>query len=216
MPLDPIIHPSGFNKATVVSILPYDLNESKPLIPASFIIPKAKKGEIELLSIEHADREYYVDWQRGTIRIPESPEVVANSVVNDHIRASISTTSDARPGLFWIVGAYSRSDKQVVMQKFAKDLEEATACQIRWFQRLVKNADDMWQRWRQHRMISDINRIAASWLGVKREWADTPDPNLNIECKYCTSLISAKAKVCPICHLILDEELMARAEQAAS
>lgn len=197
----------GFGPATVISMLPYDLHEDKPLYPASFFMPAAKKGDFELMAIQTAERPYYVDFDRGTLRIPESPEVVAASVVNDHIRASVSSSTDAHPGLMWVKGAYFRDQKKEVMTRFEKELRITTEAQIKWFQKLVKAADDAWQRFRQNRMISDNHIRAANYLGVKREWADTPDPSLTTECKYCTSLISTRARICPICRMPLDETL---------
>lgn len=184
---------------TIVSMLPYELNEVKPQIqPGAFLMPPAARGDFNILTIERAERPFYVDYQRGNIMIPEDPEVVAKSVVNDHIKATVNVTDGAHPGLFYINGLKT---KDQIKKENSTELLACGKVQDAWFSRLVKAADDVWQRFRRHNTISDQHRFACKMLGLKREWAEELKAENTIQCMYCTSLISAKALVCPTCRL---------------
>jgi hypothetical protein len=191
---------------TVVSILPYELNESKPqLEPGVFIMPPvAKKGDVQVLSIEQAQRPFYVDYERGVVQIPYDPEIVARSVVEDHIRATIHISANCQPGLFYVHGI---KDADLVKKENAKELKDAEVAQNAWFKRLVKAGDDVWQRYRRHNTISDQHRMACKELGLKREWAEDMKAENTVECQYCTTLISGRALICPICRLPQEEAL---------
>lgn len=183
---------------TVVSIMPYTLDASKPISPASFFLKAAERGDCEVLVIDYASKKYYVDHQRGYITIPEDPEKVAEAVVNDYIRGTIHIGDGMRPGLFYVKGAKT---KDQIKRDHKKELENAERMQNAWFARLVKAGDDVWQKNRRHNVISEQHRVAAKYLGVKREWAEELKAELTVECAYCTSLISQKALVCSICRM---------------
>ena len=189
---------------TLVSILPYALREEKPLHPGSFNIPAVGKGDLEVLVVRETTREFYVDYQRGFIQIPEDPEVVARSVVADHIRATIHSDTNTYPGLFYVVGDKT---KEQVQKEHKAELARVTAIQNSWLEKLIKVADDNWQRYRRHNVISDQYRLAARWLGVKREWSDIVNPVEMGECQYCTTLISSKAIICPQCRMLQEGPL---------
>jgi len=184
--------------ATLVSILPCELRETKPGNPGSFVMPAVPKGEVEVLVLRSADAPYYVDYERGSIKMHGDPELVLKSVVEDYIRATIYVTVDAHPGLFYVLGDKTQAD---IKKDHRVELENANRKQNNWFEKLVKAADDTWQRVRRHNVISDQHRIAAHRLGLKREWADILAPSDTVECEYCTTLISGKAVVCPQCRM---------------
>lgn len=190
---------------TVVSIMRDQLNESKPqLEPGVFILPPAVRGDCQALSIEHAERPFYVDYERGVVQIPYDPEIVARSVVEDYIRATIHISEGCKPGLFYVHGVKT---KDQVKKDHAKELAAAEIAQDNWFKRLVKAGDDVWQRYRRHNTISDQHRMACKELGLKREWAEELKAENTIECQYCTTLISGRALICPICRLPQEEAL---------
>lgn len=200
-------------QATVVSLLPYEINENKPqIIPANFHIDAVPAGEVRVIQIDVVDRTYYVDSDRGMIAFAENPEVVAKSIAEDHVRASIlSDFGHAQPGLFYVIGLHDEAD---IKKNFVKDVEHYTKLQKKWYEKLVKRADDSWQRFRQHRLITDMHRRASQALGLKREWADEVSPADQIECPYCTTLISNRAIVCPQCRGPVNPEKLAAMPEA--
>lgn len=200
---------------TVVSILPYELNEIKPQLrygtgkesgAGVFLIPAVPKGECRTLTIEYAERPFYVDYQRGNIWLSEQPEVVANAVVEDHVRATVNVTEGARPGLFYVQGLKQPDE---VKKNNATALARAVREQDAWFARLVKAADDVWQKYRRHNTISDQHRLASKYLGLKREWAEEMKAENTIQCAYCVSLISTKAILCPVCRMPQEDAIQA-------
>src|SRR5207247_10935382 len=85
--------------------------------------------------------------------------------------------------------------------------------QINWFQKLVKAADDNWNRNKQRRMISDKYILAAQRLAVKREWMNldllnsTSLPTIEmISCPFCSFQIPAKAPLCMNCKNVVNIE----------
>lgn len=194
--------------ATVVSLVPIEIRENKPgLRPPTYLIPPAPRGDFNLLHIADAKYAYYIDVHRGAITLVESAEVVANAVVDDYLRASIFRTDEAYPGLFWVPG---KATKEIIKAMHADKLEKAQKAQDKWCNILLRQADDAWRQWRRHNMITDTQRAIANYLGLKREWTEEIDPTQNVECRFCTSVISARAKVCPICRMVLDEKLEGR------
>lgn len=199
--------------ATLISILPYDLREEKPSSPGSFVIPAVEKGDVGVLVIENASAPYYVDHARGSIRMQGDPELVAKSVVDDHLRATIHVSLDAHPGLAYVPGAKTKEQVKKECVDLLKDLEKK---QNKWFEKLVRVADDTWQRYRRHNVISDQHRLAAGRLGLKREWADILSPTETIECTYCRTLISSKAIVCAQCRMPQEAAIALLPEKAQS
>jgi len=66
-------------------------------------------------------------------------------------------------------------------------------------------ADDDWEKSRQHKFISDIQRYAAKSLKLVRPWiiSTITDQGL-IKCVACQSNIDSKAIICPNCRCIID------------
>lgn len=186
---------------TIVSLLPYPLNEDKPIDHGSFHMAPAAKDDFEILVIGDKiefTRNFYVSFDRGNLKLPVDPEEVARAIVEDHLRATVQTGPDARPGLFYLPGILT---KEEVKSKHKVILDKARKEQNNWYGKLVKAADDTWQRYRRHNMITDQHRYAANALGLKREWAEEMKAENTVQCVYCTSLISDSALVCPVCRL---------------
>lgn len=198
--------PKQMTPCTVVSMMPFEVNTAKPQVVADMVssnengayLPAVEKGKMVTLQIRSCTRPYYVDYDRGNIQIPTDPEEVARSIVQDEIRSSLYVSSGAQPALFYVHGLKS---KEQIAREHVREVEEALKQQIAWFNRILKAADDVWQRFRQHRTLSTIHVTAAKWLNVKREWAEDAVAASNVQCDYCQSLISEKAVVCPICRL---------------
>lgn len=193
--------------ATVVSLLPFELRESKPgLNPQYFIIPPAKFGDIEVLVIKKATLSHRQPFDMPSIHVPEDLDRVAKSIVEDYVSAKLYTATDfnnpARPGLFWLHGEFS---KQEVKEKFADKIEEAEGQQRQWFLNVVKAVDDMWIRTgKQHRVVLPEALVACKQLGIQREWYLTAESAM-MPCKNCGTSINKFVATCPVCRVIIDE-----------
>jgi hypothetical protein len=84
-------------------------------------------------------------------------------------------------------------------------IKEADARQILWFKNLVKMADDDWNKYRQHKTISDIQRYACGYLKLERPWLlDAEVVAALSECPSCFEKVNPRAVVCAHCQYILD------------
>jgi len=70
----------------------------------------------------------------------------------------------------------------------------------------VKLADDDWNKYRQHKTISDIQRYACSFLKLERPWLlDAEITAALSECPSCFEKVNPRAIVCSHCRFVLDE-----------
>lgn len=195
------------SQATLVSLVPFPINEWKPgIYPGFFEIPASKNDIPQLLTI--GDSVYHVEIDENrSITVKCQAEEIARSVVDDYVISNLqySAEDDAAPGFFWKSGKH---DLGSILKNFQDDVKLAKERQRRWFVRLVKLADDDWERSRQHKAISDIQRYAAKALTLERPWIIKPQEGENglVKCIACQSLILSEAVVCPNCKMIRDEE----------
>src|SRR5258708_31153204 len=90
-------------KSTVISFVPFDINEEKPgLYPPRYSISASDVKTPSLLHIETANHFVYLDESRGSLRVPDPSDQVARSVVEDYIESQLSVDDEARPALFWV------------------------------------------------------------------------------------------------------------------
>jgi len=155
-----------------------------------------------------ADNAYplYLDAERGSRLIPEPVSVVGDAICNDFIVAQIEIDmpSEAIPGIFWVWNKLSRDE---VKKNHAALLAKHGANQTRWFQRLVRRADSDWQMFHQHNVIADVQRLAARYLNLDREWVHATVDIGNDRCPACSSVLMRPTPVvCPTCQCILDKE----------
>lgn len=199
--------------ATVVSLVPYAIEERKPgLIPGSFQIPAAKDGEPQFLYVKESKFDVYAGDNRS-IRVSVQPYEVARSIVDDHIDGSLLVTKGvAEPALFWVVGEVK--NRQHLVTNFREEVHAAAVRQQTWFRVLVEKADDDWQRYRQHKMVSDLHKHAARALKLDREWLlqEEIDRQLS-ECPACFVKVNPKAAFCFNCKTILNVEAAAKFTQ---
>jgi len=204
---------TGQFACTVVSILPFPITETKPgLIVGYYAMPAAKKDDFEILVVYPTHFPLYVDQTRGSVPIPVPSDQLAQSVVDDFINSQMGIKRDAEepayPGLFFVLG---KRDKEYIKKEHADALLEARTAQKNWFLRLVHLADDDWQRYRQHKTISDLQRFAARDLGLDRPWlllvADKPQAPGVKTCPACQMSVHEMAAICPSCRCVLNEKL---------
>lgn len=197
--------------ATLVSIVPFPIAEFKPgIYPGFFQIPAARSSELpEILVVGESVYHVEIDENR-TITVKCTPEDVAKSIVDDYIISNLAYTSKtetedvAAPGVTWFPGKLNIGD---IISKYSKALVELKEQQDRWFKKLIRIADDDWEKTRQHKFISDMQRFAAKSLNLERPWVISPKHESgSTKCLACQSLISVEAIICPSCKMIINME----------
>lgn len=203
----------GRDVVTIVSVVPFDIEEMKPgLVPSVFRIAAVKNYENEFslchIGYDEVNKKYqdvfhywYIDETRGTVVVPDRTIVVAESIIEDYCRAQIAQTPEARPGMFIANGLVSRTE---VPQKWGKELEKARARQKRWFEALVQMADVSWSRDKRHDLILSTMRFAAQQLGLEREWLFNTGAAL--KCPACRNGVDSEAILCGTCGYILKKD----------
>ena len=189
-------------KATVVSLFPLEINEAKPgLYPGYFVIPAAPLTGLSWLVV--GDAVYYQETKNDIVTTVKTPfHVLAESIVGDFMRSHIGRIVEhAEPGLFWIPGAYRSEDE--IRSRFQVQVQSAEKRQLRWFEELVKIADDTYSRTRRHTSVSALQRLAAQRLGVQRPWVVRTNDSENT-CKFCKAEVPYGAVKCPTCREIID------------
>lgn len=187
--------------STVISILPWAVGpEEKPgLYPGSFFLDPAAKGDMSVLHVGKS--HHFFNYDEKSLKIETTSSEVARSIVEDYCSSMIEATPEDKPGLFWLFGQHPKDEIKKVQ---ASRLLEVKASQMRWFARLVRLADDDWSKNRQNRTISMIQREAAKWLGLDREWISDFATQAENRCLACRSMIDPEASICPICHTIVN------------
>ncbi len=71
-----------------------------------------------------------------------------------------------------------------------------------FYRRLVAAADREWERSHSYLFINDVERRAALYLGVEKEWFY--QPRETVECPGCGEKIKPGFAVCKTCGAILD------------
>ena len=194
------------SKSTLISFVPFPIEEWKPgLYPGNFNIKPAKNDIPECLVI--GDSIYFVEIDENrTITVRNASDEVARAVVQDYLisNLSISLEEQIYPAFFWQEGEWNPID---VLTKLSDKVSFLLGKQREWFVRLVKMADDDWEKTRQHKTISDMQRFACKSLGLSRPWVIVPvKPGANKECIACRSLVHPEAIICPQCRAILNIE----------
>lgn len=196
--------PQITSKSTVFSLLPYPLHIEKPgMFPSFFSIEKSK-------DMAHPARlvvgdSFYNVRQAGVEQVTkvEVPSYrIAESIVEDYIRACMGVKENCRPGLFWVEG-------DVPLEKVDKALLKANVdAQTLWYIELVKIADDEWQKYRRHDFISDLQREAARFLNLEREWAISAEKlaaaKTDSRCPACMMMVDPEASICHACRTVIN------------
>jgi len=192
------------DKATVVSLFPLPITETKPgIYPGRFHIPASQK-EPSLLVVGQSVHYVYVGDDRPQLEIAIPAADMAKSIVDDFVNAQIAVTEYARPGVGWLRGEVTLSELKTKHVSFLSNLRQLHKA---WYLELVKMADDDWQRYRKHVVISDLQRLAARDLGyTDREWTIDPEKLASFSCPACGTSVIPGVAVCPSCRCIIDQE----------
>lgn len=186
---------------TFVSLMPRPISEEMPhIIPSQFNLDAAKDKDFEILYINNAvDNVYAGDGKH--IQRPVFASEVAENLKNMVCNSQLCIGDNASPGVFWVEGELT---KEEVTKKCLKQLANARMRQMNWYRNLLNDADDVWSKFHQHRMISGLHRFAATALNKNREWAESFDDVEAVDCPACgTELPNPNVTICATCHTII-------------
>lgn len=184
-----------------------EISERKPgLINDTYIIPGAPKNDFILYPVNDSYFYVYIDRDRGSLRVPAIASDIAKSIVNDYSNSQLAAGPEAKPGIFWLEGIVT---KEQVLKLHKDKLDEALAFQKNWFIELVKMADNDFMRFRTHNAVGKLQRIAAEYLNLQRDWIMAP-AEIDRACPACKQQYPFGAAVCPNCKCILDQALAAK------
>jgi len=192
---------------TVVSLLPIALREEKPhMLPSTFIIQASSKGDFSILHVGEG-----IHWipnplveegkPNSSFRQITSPGEMARSICEDYKYANISISENAEPGLFWVHGKLMKDE---IRKHHSSELAIAEEKQKNWFRNLVALADADWNKNHNMLAVSDLQRKAAEYLGVNKEWVKL-NPQETVNCPFCTIPIPTFAIICPNCKQVVND-----------
>jgi len=193
--------------ATLVSLFPLPVHEKKPLIPSIYQVEAStQEMKPKILVIHEGIFHVYLDEFRGMMSVRTPAITIAESVVRDFLDGQYMLSEEARPALWSVPGEWTLDE--VLEDKDQKDrMEREHSLQLEWFRRLIFIADDEWNKFHQHRMITEVQRIAAGRLKLHREWALEFRPENISECPGCGSTINKKVAVCRECGCIINMDV---------
>src|SRR5579872_591570 len=86
---------------TIVSLVPYDIYESKPgMSPTEFKVPACKdKTKPSVLVVAEGSYGIYIDGDRGRLKARIPSTEVSRSVVEDYVNSQLAVDNTARPAL---------------------------------------------------------------------------------------------------------------------
>ncbi len=193
-------------KATVCSLLPYQVRETKPgLIPDEYIIPKSDGLTPAVLVVEDAGMPVYRGGEMPPFRAIETAEKLAEGIAKCYNESQFGYEEGCHSALFSVPGEFN-SGKEI-LTRFPEKVKAAREIQNRWFMRLIQMADDDWGRNHRHKTITDIQRFAARMMGkTDKPWYVSPEPVPMMKCPACSTLVESEAIVCKTCRAILNPE----------
>jgi hypothetical protein len=203
---------------TIVSIVPFLINEFKPgIYPGRFTIQPcldSKRPETLIVgSSVHFIQQYNGDEEMPPVVVKTTCKDIATSVVNDYLRGQMDANPDCHPGLSFVRDKISTEE---LIQNYKPLLAELSRKQLKWFGKLVERADNDWNRYKRHSVVSDNQRFACRALGMEKEWLTVDSNDVPIKCPACFSLCNKAAIVCANCRCVLDQEKFKKLAFAAA
>ena len=84
----------------------------------------------------------------------------------------------------------------------AAELDQARRRLEEFHKKQVFLADQEWERTHNYMVITDVQRRAARWLGLEKDWAYEPKPM--VDCPACGEKVKPGVAVCRACGAVLD------------
>lgn len=190
---------------TVASLVPFDIREEKPgLYPPRYPLKASNMIKPEVLIVGVAYHYVYLDQDRKSLRVANPSDLVAKSIVEDYVTSQLGVDTTARPALFWFPEELTA--EQIIV-KHPDVVKENLRLQKQWMLNISRIADNDWNRYHQHNVVSDFQRKCAECIGWKaedHEWMNQPVLE-TIKCPACFSSAPLGALICPTCRNVLDE-----------
>jgi hypothetical protein len=193
---------SEFDKSTIVSICPKELNDRKcTVFPGHFVVHAGSFDAPSILVVGPSSWWRDIDEDQPLLEIPVSSIQIAESVVRDWCNGILGCNmSDHMPGYFFIPGEHTVKE---IKEKYKTQLERSDANQKNWYRLLVKMGDSLWARSSGNPLaISDDMRLAAKELGIQhlKDWMKDFAMVDMVRCKACGSLKNPLYPICATCH----------------
>lgn len=203
-------------KCTVVSFIPFQLNEEKPgLLPGKFIIPEGSEDKPSITIVSGARHYVYLDGDRGSLPVRDASHEVARSICEDFSSAQLGISEGCMPGIFWVPGEMPWRE---IQEKYPELIISARISHKRWMHKLIEMADDDWNRYKKHSVIADFQRTFADILKIdpkKHEWMNIQNVVDSLSCPSCGTSYREGVAVCTVCKCVLDKEKYAELEFAS-
>jgi hypothetical protein len=194
--------------STVVSFIPFDIMEEKPgLYPPRFHIPASDMKIPSIIKISTCSHFVYLDESRGTLRVPDPSDQVARSICEDYIESQLGVDEFARPALFWLPDDLTVGK---IILDYKDDIAKRLELQRKWFLNVSMLADNDWQRYHQHNVISSFQRKCADiigWNPREHEWMSPMTTMESSSCPACGTSVVKDVIICPTCKCVLNETL---------
>src|SRR5205814_837220 len=126
----------------------------------TWLIPKSNTMTPTNFLVEDGWSRTYLGAKRRHMKIPILSFELAKSLFSDYIRSCIAVLEGCEPGIFAVEG------KVDDVKKYDKELSLAKVRQLRWFEELIRMADNDWAKsGHKHNVISNLQRDVARLLG---------------------------------------------------
>lgn len=194
------------DRATVVSILPRPINETKPTLqPGTFHINAGTFEKPSLLVVEPSSYWIDINEDQPLLEVPVASIIVAQSIVKDYANGLLACDMNTRmPGLFFVPGEHTVSE---IKEKYNSNLIKAKFLQNAWFSQLVLMGDALWARSMGNPLaIDDWMKLAANELGLEKEWTKTYTMTEMTRCVACGAVRNPNFPVCGTCGAVNDAE----------
>ena len=178
---------STSDKSTIVSLYPKDIpvREYHTVFPGKFKIPYGTLEAPGTLVIGVSTFTKTVPETDESIEVPVGSSDMAASILNDYFKSLEANGANARPGIFYVEGAY---DSKSIMKhpEWNARSKDAITKQLAWYKILIKKADVNWSRTRGNPLsISNDARVAAELLGLKEKpWMNDFKTMEMVACKF--------------------------------
>lgn len=216
------------DKSTIFSIFPKPLDDIKcTLVPASYHVDAGSVEKPSRLVVGTASWFREIDDTQPMLEIPTSSIKVAQSIVADYCNGIFGCDMDkSMPGWFFCVGDIpvsklksneiapetvrldERGNTLFIGFEYIEIFNLAVERQREFFNKQIRLADALWAKTNGSPLaITDDMRLAASELGVEREWTVRTSNVTTIRCIACGNMRNPQFPVCSSCNRVIDTEL---------
>jgi hypothetical protein len=204
-------------KGTIVSWYPFPIEQiQKPGLMPEFFAVNAGDLKKKVPGITHFNsvrRRQYINDDQGWSETLVPASQLCSAIIYDYFKSCIATEAEIGPGMFWVPNIVTlpvlTTDKQ-----YKDTLDRSYNLQLKWFEHLVKLADDTWSVAKQHRSITTIQKYAAEFMNLDREWLIAQEIEKTMSrCPSCNTMVPVNGIKCASCGYILDLEKYAKVKE---